>query len=214
VSDTFAAALKQSGAPYVVMLSSVGADKPERTGPILGLRSFEQKLNSIAGLNALYLRATYFLENFLPQIDVIRGMGLMAGGLSSDLKIPMIATRDIGAYAAEALVQQNVTGTRAQELLGAEDASSSQVAAIIANAIGRSGLTYVKAPQGQLKSALMGMGMPEKLVGLLLEMTDSLNNGYIVPLEKRSPANTTPTTVAQFAAEVFAPAFRAKAAAV
>jgi hypothetical protein len=50
------------------------------------------------------------------------------------------------------------------------------------------------------------------MADLLLEMSDSMNNGYMAALEKRSPANTTPTTIEQFVAEVFAPAFQAKAA--
>src|SRR4051812_13124072 len=168
VTDALAEAVHDAHVPYVVMLSSIGADKADKTGPILGLHSFEQKLNGVAGLNALYLRATYFLENFLPQIDVIRAMGFMAGGLAAGLKLPMIATRDIGAYAAEALVRANVSGKSTQELLGAEDVSSSQAASVIGKAIGRPELSYIHASKGQLKPALMRM-MPEAMADLILE---------------------------------------------
>ena len=60
---------------YAVILSSVGADKPEKTGPIVGLHNFEQKIGRIASLNALYLRAGYFLENLLAQVQVIQKFG-------------------------------------------------------------------------------------------------------------------------------------------
>ncbi len=212
VSDAICAAIREAAVPFLVLLSSIGADKPERTGPILGLRHFEQKLDGIAGLNALYLRAAFFLENFLPQIQVIRTAGIMAGGLDPALKIPMIATRDIGARAADALANLDFGGKRAQELHGAEDVASAQVAAVIGNAIGRPHLRYVKASDEQLRPALAAMGMPPAAADLILEIDHAINSGHIAPLEKRSPANTTPTTVAQFAAQVFAPAFRNEAA--
>ncbi len=95
-SDSIATAVKNSGIKNVVALSSIGADKPSETGPVLGLRSFEQKLSQIASANVLFLRAAYFMENTMAQVGIIRMMGSAAGPLRPDLKVPMIATRDIG----------------------------------------------------------------------------------------------------------------------
>lgn len=44
------------------------------------------------------------MENLLPQVGVIKPVGSMAGPVKEDLPLPMIATRDIGAFAAEALL--------------------------------------------------------------------------------------------------------------
>ena len=41
------------------------------------------------------------MENHLAAIGMIQGMGMFAGALQPDLKQPMIATRDIGDYAAK-----------------------------------------------------------------------------------------------------------------
>ena len=49
VSDSFAAAVANARVPYVVDLSSIGAQHAEKTGPIVGLHNLEQKLNRIAG---------------------------------------------------------------------------------------------------------------------------------------------------------------------
>jgi hypothetical protein len=46
------------------------------------------------------------------------------------------------------------------------------------------------------------------MADLLLEMADALNSGDMKTLERRSPANTTPTTLETFVAEVFLPAYR------
>src|SRR6185295_17497911 len=69
VSESLATALGQSGVRHTGVLSSVGVDKPDKTGPVLGLRRLEQKISAIPGLNALFLRPAYFLENMLPQIQ-------------------------------------------------------------------------------------------------------------------------------------------------
>ena len=84
VSDAQAQAIAQTGVEYAVLLSSVGADKPEKTGPVLGLRLFEEKLNGNSRLNALYIRAGYFMENLLAQVTVIKNFGIVGGPLRAD----------------------------------------------------------------------------------------------------------------------------------
>ena len=99
VSDAIAAAVKSSGIKNVVALSSIGAELSAGTGPVVGLHNLEQKLNQISGANVLSLRAAYFMENTLPQANAIRQMGSVATPLRPDLRLPMIAARDIGAAA-------------------------------------------------------------------------------------------------------------------
>lgn len=112
-----AAAIEKSRLEYAVCLSSVGADKPEKTGPVQGLHQLEQRLNRIAGLNLLHLRPGYFMENTLAQVGVIKGHGIAADALLPDLKFPMIAARDIGVVAAEALLRLNFYRKQTRELL-------------------------------------------------------------------------------------------------
>ena len=201
VNDALAAALEKNGVRYAVALSSVGADKSGGTGPVLGLHALEQKLEAIAGLNVILLRAGYFMENILPQAGVIQSLGNMAGPVRSDLALPMIATRDIGAFAAEALARRDFQGKQRRELLGARDISYAQVAKIVGAAIGKLDLTYQQAPAAQLKPALVQMGMSPDMADLLLEMSEALNSGHMRALEPRSAQNTTPTTVETFVAE-------------
>jgi uncharacterized protein YbjT (DUF2867 family) len=212
VNDALAAALAKSGVKYAVVLSSTGADKSERTGPVVGLHALEQKLEAIAGLNVLFLRAGYFMENLLPQVGIIQSLGHMAGPVRPDLALPLIATRDIGAFAAEALTRRDIQGKQRRELLGARDISYAQIAKVIGAAIAKTDLSYQQAPAALLKPALMQMGMSPNMADLLLEMSEALNSGHMRALEPRSAQNTTPTTIETFLAEVFVPAYRAKAA--
>jgi len=120
-SDAIAKAVKESGLRYAVHLSSYGAHVPEGTGPIAGLYSSEQKLNAISGLSVLHLRAGYFMENNLAAIGMIHGMGMFGHALVPDLKQPMIATRDIGDYAARRILNLDFSGKQTRELLGERD---------------------------------------------------------------------------------------------
>jgi uncharacterized protein YbjT (DUF2867 family) len=212
-SDAIAAAIKSAGIKNVVSLSSVGADKTDRTGPVLGLHHLEQKLNQIDSANILHLRAGYFMENTLPQVRTIRMAGSVIGPLRPDLKLPMIASRDIGAAAADALLNLGFHGKQTRELLGQRDLDYTEIAAIIGKAIGKPNLGYVHAPDDQVRSAMVQMGMSEKFVGLLLEMCASLNSGYMRALESRTSRNTTPTPYETFVAESFVPAYQQQAAA-
>jgi len=158
VSDSIASAVAASKLKYVVSLSSVGADKSSNTGPVIGLRNLEQKLNQVEGANVLHLRAGYFMENTLGQAGAIHTFGKTMGPLRPDLKLPMIATRDIGAIAAEELLAKNFTGKQTRELLGQRDIAMTEVTRILGKAVGKSDLTYVEAADDQFKAALMQMG--------------------------------------------------------
>jgi uncharacterized protein YbjT (DUF2867 family) len=69
---------------------------------------------------------------------------MMAGPLRADLPLPMIATKDIGAVAAEALLRPDFTGQRTQELLGPRDVTYAEATKIIGLAIGKPDLTYTQ----------------------------------------------------------------------
>jgi uncharacterized protein YbjT (DUF2867 family) len=213
VNDALVSAIEKNGVKHAVVLSSFGADKPNKTGPVVGLHNLEEKLNGIPGLNALYLRAGYFMKNILPQVGVIKSFGDMAGPVKGELPLPMIATRDIGAVAAEALLKLDFDEKRPRELQGARDISYVEAARIVGAAIGKPDLAYQQMPAEQLKPALLQMGMSPSMADLLLEMADALNSGYMKMLEPRSPQNTTPTTFETFVTDVFVPTYRGTKAA-
>jgi uncharacterized protein YbjT (DUF2867 family) len=213
VADAIAQAIEQAQVTYVVSLSSVGADKAEGTGPVAGLHYLEEALNRIPELNILHLRPAYFMENTLAQIGIIQTMGITAGPLRADLTLPMIATRDIGAAAAEALAGLAFDGKQTRELLGQRDLSYSEVATIIGKAIGKPDLNYLQLPDEQVRAAFVEMGMSANVADLILEMAEALNSGRMRPLEQRSVENTTPTSFESFVAEEFVPRYRGKSTA-
>jgi uncharacterized protein YbjT (DUF2867 family) len=211
VTDALASAIDKASVSHAVILSSLGADQPAGTGPVVGLHNLEEKLNGIGRLNAIYLRAGYFMENLLPQVDVIRNFGIVGGPVRADLRLQMIATRDIGAAAADLLLKLDFTGKEARELLGQRELDYREAASVIGKAIGKPDLAYSQLPPQQLKPALMQMGMSSNMADLLLEMTEALNTAQMAARETRSARNTTPTSLETFVAEEFVPRFQKKA---
>jgi uncharacterized protein YbjT (DUF2867 family) len=193
-SDAIAKAAKDSGLRHAVYLSSYGAHVPEGTGPIVGLHSSEQKLNAIGDLNALHLRAAYFMENNLAAIGMIHGMGIFGHALLPNLKMPMIATRDVGDYAAQRLLDLDFSGKQTRELLGERDLSMTEATAAIARGIGKPDLRYQQFPYAQMQEALTQMGLSAKKAAVYIEMFQAINTGVVAAQEPRSPENTTPTS--------------------
>src|SRR6202171_3758176 len=210
-SDAIAKAVTESGLRYAVYLSSYGAQVPEGTGPVAGLHSSEEKLNAISGLNVLHLRAAYFMENNLAAIGMIHGMGVFGNALLPDLKLPMAATRDVGDYAAQRLLDLDFSGKQTRELLGERDLSMTEAAAVIARGIGKPDLRYEQFPYDQVQQVLTQMGVPPKGAALYVEMYKAINAGVLIPLEPRSKENTTTTSIEQFVQDVFAAAYHRKA---
>ncbi len=212
VSDTYATAITNARVPYVVTLSSVGAQHAEKTGPIVGLHNMEQKLNRIPGLHVLHLRPAQFMENLLMNVGAVRNMGVLPGPAPAGVPMPWIATKDIGTYAAERLAARNFSGSSTQELLGPREYTAKEIAAILGRAIGKAALEYMQAPLTMIESALVEMGMPKSSAALLIELMEAGNRGLLNPQEPRSAKNTTLTTLEWFATEVFAPAYAGKKA--
>ena len=210
VTAAIAAAPEHAGVKHAVSLSSVGADKESGTGPVVGLREWEQALNRIAGLNVVHLRAGYFMENRLGQGAAIKAMGKTVGPLRGDLKLPMIATKDIGDAAAELLLALDFNGKQTRELLGQRDLSMDEATAIIGKAIDKPDLEYAQLPDAMMQPILVQMGLSSNMAALIVEMAAALNSGHMRALEPRSAKNTTPTSFETFVKEEFVPVYRAQ----
>jgi uncharacterized protein YbjT (DUF2867 family) len=210
-TDTISSAVRNSGLHYAVNLSSIGAQAAAGTGPILGVRLSETKLNAVEKLNVLHLRPAYFFENHLAAVSMVQMMGLFGGALRADMQIPMIAARDIGAYAAERLLKLDFNGKQTQELLGERDLSMNEVAAIIGRALNLPDLRYAQFPYDQVKQVLLQMGTPPKTAAYFIEMFQGFNEGIVVSPEARNAENTTLTSFETFVKEVFVPAYQGAA---
>ncbi len=210
LTEVYGSALEaNSSVKHVVVLSSFGADKDAKTGPILGLHFLEERLKQITPLNSLCLRAGYFMENILGQAGVIHQMGAVVGPLKPDLKIPLIASIDIGNTALNALLQLEFTGHQTHELQGQRDLTYLEITAIIGAGIGNPDLQYQVISSEHFAGFMQQIGMAQNVAALMAEMVDAQNIGHVRALEPRSASNTTPTSLEHFVAETFVPTYNA-----
>jgi uncharacterized protein YbjT (DUF2867 family) len=176
-------------------------------GPIAGLHLLEKRLDQIEGLHVVHLRPTYFMENELNSIGLIKSAGITGSPLKAEQAIPMIATRDIAAVATELLANPTFTGRSFRELLGPRDYAPRDTARILGQAIGKPELPYVQFPPADAHKAMVAAGLSPSLADDYVEMYDAFNEGRVRSLQGRSAATTTPTTLEDFARGSFAPAY-------
>lgn len=208
VGEAIAQAVRDAGLKQAVHLSSIGADQPAGTGPVVGVHHQEARLNAIEGLRVAHLRPAYFMENLLASVGMIQHMGITGGAMRPDLQFPMIATRDIAAKAAELLDAGNFDSHSVHYLLGPHNYSQQDATTAIGQALGRPELPYVSFSYEDAKKGMMQAGLSESMASLYGEMIRTMNEEKAMVHEERTAARTTPTTLEEFVQIAFVPAFQ------
>jgi uncharacterized protein YbjT (DUF2867 family) len=177
IADTTARAAVAADVPRLVALSSVGADRESGTGWIRMNRMFEQRLGE-TGVSTIFLRAAYFMENWMPMV----GQAVRSGTLPTFLAppqrpLPMVATVDVGSTAA-ALLQEKRTGTCIVTLMGPKDYAPNDVAAIISATLQKP-VDVAVLPETEWPEALADAHFSRAALAGFAEMTRGLNCSHI-----------------------------------
>jgi uncharacterized protein YbjT (DUF2867 family) len=207
VVDAVAGAVEATGLRYLVLLSSIGAHHAAGTGPIVAVHDFEQRLSEIAGLNAVYLRASFFMENVFMGMGSIKAAGIYPGPMPAEAAVQMIAAADIGAYAGGRLARLDFAGKNVVHLLGPQPVSQAELVSAIGQAIGRP-VRYAQVTLDEVEQGMLQAGLSPSVVEVFMEMNRAAGLGLVAP-EEGKPIEHGPTTFEAFAKNVFAPAFRA-----
>lgn len=198
-----AMAIRVNQIPRVVNLSSIGADMVYGAGPVSGLHDVEELLNEVA-TDIMHVRPGFFFENLLMQLDLIREWGRISLPLAGSTQFPMLATRDIGRFAAEKLINPGWSGRNICELHGPVDLCFDEVAEILTDVLGRK-IVYAQCEPEEMRHHLLEAGISENAAAAMLEMYASIDAGRMKTLQPRTPQTTTPTTLADFARETLLP---------
>lgn len=207
LAEAMTAVVRQSAIPKIVNMSSVGADLPSGTGPIVVLNRQEQRLNELKGADVVHLRAAWFMENLLYRIGGIKAAGKLMYMIKPDVPMYAVATADIAAAAATALSELSFAGKSVRYLLGQRTLSFAQMASIIGSAIGKPDLAYEQVAAERIKQALMAHGYSRNGAEMFEQTANAFNNGVLQSTVARNIENTTATSLEAFASEVFAPAY-------
>lgn len=174
-AERLVAAAEKVGLEHIVVLSSIGAQHPDGTGPVRALHDFEQRI-AAAGIPHSFVRAAYFQENWGSVLPVAAQDGVLPQMLGdAGRAIPMVATKDIGETAAKALLDgpQGVI-----ELEGPERYSPADTAAAAGELLGKSVAT-VDVPFEAQEAQLQSFGISADVAALFREMNEGIARGHV-----------------------------------
>ncbi len=174
--DKMIVGVKKSGIKNLLFLSSIGAQHPAGTGPVVALHRAEKALSGIVP-SVTFLRPGYFLENWAGSLlNAIDKSELPHFG-TVHVKFPQVGTFDVGVAAANALVE-HVSGTRHLELAGKENWSVEDVAVVLTSLLGQH-IKPVSLPVDMAREVLEKSGLPAPMATLYAEMYQGLARGLL-----------------------------------
>jgi uncharacterized protein YbjT (DUF2867 family) len=205
-----AEAIRDHGVKRVVNVSALGRGTAEagRAGHVTAALAVDDLL---AGTGVAFRALTMpsFMDNMLRQVREIREQHAFFDVVAPDHALPLVATRDIAAVAGRLLLDTTWAGREEVPVLGPEDLSHNDMAAIIADVTGIP-VRYQQIPGQAFTDRLTGFGMADGMALALLDMMvakdNGLDNGIV-----RTPrhATDTPTTFRQWCEDTLEPALRA-----
>lgn len=200
VGEAICEALAKTQVKRVVNLSSLGADHSNGLGPINGLHRQEERLNQLDCIaDLIHLRAGYFMENFSSSIPAILYQNEINSPLKADLKIPMVATRDIGWKAADFLERTDPVKKLVFDFAGPQEVSMNEAAQILSIVLDLPQLSYVQISSEEERDKLLKAGVNLKTIDLFLEMYQGFNEGKFKPNQELVDDHCGRTTFDEFA---------------
>jgi uncharacterized protein YbjT (DUF2867 family) len=203
VIEALVRGVREAGVGHVVVLSSLGADHAQGTGPIVGLHRLEQALGTVPGLSALFVRAGFFMENLLLNAGLIKTRGINGSAAPPDAPMELIATADIGRYVADRLAAGDFSGPRVVNVVAPRPYTMAEATRILGAAVGRPGLEYVQFGYDELEQGLRAMGLRPQMAALYVEMYRGASQGLLA-FEPGTETVRQPTSL-----EAFSPTFAA-----
>ena len=179
VAENYTVAIEASNIKHVVNLSSIGAHLFEGAGPISALNYAERLLNNLEGVNILHLRPTFFYQNLLTSIPLVKNAGIIGSNFSiSDNKFPLVDPTDIALVAFQELVDLNFSG-HTFRYLASDEVSTDTIARTIGNAIGKPDLKWVIFSDGDALQVLRRAGLSKEIAENFTKMHAALDSGRV-----------------------------------
>ncbi len=136
-------------------------------------RATEEAIRA-SGVPFTFLRNSWYLENYLPQIPTYLEHGVV--GAAGDGRISAATRADFADAAAAALLDPTSAG-RVYEL-GGESWTLAELAATVADASGRP-VTYTEVSPAQLTEILVGAGLPQPYAEALVSADLGIARGEL-----------------------------------
>src|SRR4051794_4181256 len=158
-----ARAFTEQGVQRVVGVSAIGRGTPQaaHAGHVTASLAMDDLIAS-TGVSYRALTMPSFMDNLLRSADSIRTEGVFFDVIDGDRKHPTCATSDIAEVAVRLLLDDSWSGTAEVPLLGPEDLSQNEMAAVMTEVLGRP-VRYQRIPTEALKARMLGIGASEAM---------------------------------------------------
>lgn len=196
------AVFRSQGVKRVVGVSAVGRGVMKNVGPSSASWAMDDLIVS-TGVSYRALTMPSMMDNLLWQAGAIKNIGMFFSPIDGDLKVPTCAKRDIATLAAKLLLDSSWTGQDHVAVLGPEDLSFNDMAAIMSDVLGKL-VRFQQIPMEGFRSQLLEAGHSEPMAQAMVDMLDAKNKG-LDNAEPRTPQSTTPTSFRVWCEEVLNP---------
>ncbi len=176
-TGVLARAAKAAKLPHIVLLSSIGAQQPDGTGPIRALHRAEIEL-AASGAALTCVRAASFYENWGMALGAL-AQGVLPTFIPAGLAYPQVAAKDIGKVVAAALVEGPARGApQIIELAGPRDYSANDAAATLSTITGKP-VKAQDAPLDAVVPTVTSFGVSAPVAELFREMYAGVVSGRV-----------------------------------
>ncbi|UOQ69591.1 NmrA family NAD(P)-binding protein [Hymenobacter volaticus] len=175
--QAYAQAIKEAGVTRVVLLSSVGADAAQGTGPVQGVHRVEQLFQQLAGVNVTVLRSGFFYTNFFRDIALIKNRNIFGNNYEGNNQLALTHLEDITSAIVEEL-QGKGNGFEVKYIVS-DISTGNEIASLFGPAIGKPELSWTTIPDEQFKQGMLSVGMSSELVELITGLGQGVREGVI-----------------------------------
>ncbi len=174
IAKALRSALETAGPARVVYLSTIGAQARQEN--LLTQHTIIEQVLSDLPMPVTFVRPAWFMENCRWDVFPAREQGVIPSFLQPlDKPVPMVATADIGKFAA-GLLQEHWSGHCVVELEGPRRVTPDDTAAVFAKILSRPVQMQV-VPRDSWKQLFKSQGMKNPLPRM--QMLDGFNEGWI-----------------------------------
>jgi uncharacterized protein YbjT (DUF2867 family) len=177
IIQNYIEAIKANGIKNIVFLSSIGAHLGKGAGPVDGLSVAEWHLNQLKEVNLKIVRPSYFFNNLMGMIPMIKNMNIMGSNFgSSKEKLVLTATSDIADVVANELLNLKFRG-HSIRYIASDERHPKEIAEVLSKAVGKPGTPWIEFKDQDALNGMVQSGLKNEIASNYVTMGRALREG-------------------------------------
>ena len=178
IAGNYREAVEQSGVKKVVLLSSIGAHTNQGIGSLSIYKGVEDMMNQLpADVSIKFMRPVAFYTNLFRSMQSIKTKGAIVQSYGGNTKEPWVSPLDIANVIVEEL--EKPFNGRSFRYIASDEVSPNEVATILAEAIGKQQLKWLRVPAEQFLNDIQALGMNQWVAKGFIDMQRAQESGIL-----------------------------------